>query len=135
MAILIGKKRWTLEGCIEKFSIFATALFATPTSWTDSLGQWTTIVRKMMSLARRDSIYNERSVEDVFRQVIGEDTLMLGTSDSGFTPKVGVTTIRSSTGSEVITNYNRRSEDGEQDEVLLWTQRDNQCPDLRAWEA
>lgn len=130
IAILLGKKRWTLEECINEFSDFATSLFTTPRSWLDCLGGWTATVRKALNFVREDCLYPESQVERIFRQAIGETTLMLGTSDVGFSPKVGVTTRSSKKNGGIITSYNRTNESS-----VPWIQSDNKFPDLQAWEA
>jgi len=94
------------------------------------MGAWTITGRKLLNLIRKDSIYGTDRVENLFRDAIGAETLMLGTADQGHTPKVGVTTIRSLVGSEIITSYNKIKESS-----TPWTQRDMQCLDLKAWEA
>ncbi len=94
------------------------------------MGAWTITGRKLLNLIRRDSIYDIGRVEELFRDAIGAETLMLGTADQGHTPKIGVTTIRSLVDSEIITSYNRVKECS-----IPWTQRDMRCLDLRAWEA
>jgi len=119
-----------LEECMKKFPVFAAALFNTPNSWLESFGNWTATWRKVFNYARKDCFYDERQAEEGFRQAIGVDTLMLGMVDNEFTPKVGVTTTRSLIGSEIITSYNHFHKS-----LIPWTQRDNQCPDLQAWEA
>ena len=94
------------------------------------MGKWASTGRTLLDLVRKDCIYDEVRVEKLFRETIGEETLMLGTVDLGHVPKVGVTTMKSLIGSEIITSYNKVSKS-----LIPWTQRDHQCADLRSWEA
>lgn len=94
------------------------------------MGKWTIAGRKLLNIVSKDCIYDKDRIEKLFRDIIGEETLMLGTADVGHTPKVGVTTMRSLVSSEIITSYNKVKKVG-----IPWTQRDRKCPDLAAWEA